>query len=46
MSERNPTTATDNREVAGSAAATAGAPNFIREIIREDLKTNKYNGRV
>ena len=46
MSERNPTTATDNREAAGSAAATAGAPNFIREIIREDLKTNKYNGRV
>ena len=46
MSDRNPATETENREAAGSAAATAGAPNFIREIIREDLKTNKYNGRV
>ena len=46
MSERNPATETQNREAAGSAAATAGAPNFIREIIREDLKANKYNGRV
>ncbi|HEU5336101.1 MAG TPA: glutamine--tRNA ligase/YqeY domain fusion protein [Terriglobales bacterium] len=48
MSERNPATETENREAAGgeAAAATAGAPNFIREIIREDLKTNKYNGRV
>lgn len=26
---------------------TASAPsNFVREIIREDLRTNKYNGRV
>ena len=46
MSERNPATETQNREAASSAAATAGAPNFIREIIREDLKANKYNGRV
>ena len=46
MSDRNPATETQNREAAGSAAATAGAPNFIREIIREDLKANKYNGRV
>jgi glutaminyl-tRNA synthetase len=30
-----------------SASAPAASPgNFIREIIREDLKTNKYGGRV
>src|SRR5690348_10913152 len=29
------------------AAATAPAPtNFVRQIIREDLRTGKYNGRV
>src|SRR6201997_1644110 len=26
--------------------ATAAPTNFIREIVREDLKTNRYNGRV
>jgi glutaminyl-tRNA synthetase len=45
MSESNPKAAT-----AGvSPAATSSAPaqsNFVREIIREDLKTNKYKGRV
>ncbi len=31
----------------GEGAAAAPAPtNFVREIIREDLRTNKYNGRV
>src|SRR6516165_7273048 len=28
------------------AGATATQSNFIREIIRDDLKTSKYNGRV
>ncbi len=47
MSESNP-----NLRVAApstpaeSAAAAPAQSNFIREIIREDLKTNKYNGRV
>lgn len=27
-------------------APATGASNFIREIIRDDLKANKYNGRV
>src|SRR5208337_127722 len=30
----------------GAAEATARRSNFIRDIILEDLKTNKYNGRV
>src|SRR5437763_12815296 len=39
----NPPTETD----ANATAATAAAPsNFVREIILEDLKTNKYDGRV
>ena len=29
-----------------STAAAAAASNFIRDIIQEDLKTNKYGGRV
>jgi glutaminyl-tRNA synthetase len=29
-----------------TTAAPAAPTNFIREIIREDLKTNKYQGRV
>jgi glutaminyl-tRNA synthetase len=40
MSDRNPT------QTEAAAPATAGAPNFIRDIIREDLKTGKYSGRV
>lgn len=31
---------------ASASAPAAGPGNFIREIIREDLKTNKYSGRV
>src|SRR5438874_6690879 len=39
----NPSTETD----ANTAPAKPAAPsNFIREIILEDLKTNKYDGRV
>jgi len=39
----NPPTETD----ANAAPAKPAAPsNFIRDIILEDLKTNKYNGRV
>ncbi|HET7749030.1 MAG TPA: glutamine--tRNA ligase/YqeY domain fusion protein [Terriglobales bacterium] len=49
MSDRNPASEVI-KEVAtndaASAPATAGAPNFLRDIIREDLKTSKYSGRV
>ena len=49
MSNRNPSTETV-KESAGSSGAsaptTAAAPNFLRDIIREDVKTNKYSGRV
>ncbi|HEX2331170.1 MAG TPA: glutamine--tRNA ligase/YqeY domain fusion protein [Candidatus Angelobacter sp.] len=31
---------------AEGAAAAAAPTNFVREIIREDLRTSKYNGRV
>ena len=31
---------------AGETTATTAPPNFIRNIIREDLKTGKYQGRV
>src|ERR1700686_3128134 len=42
---------TSTRDEEKVAAATPGEPNarpsnFIRDIILEDLKTNKYNGRV
>jgi glutaminyl-tRNA synthetase len=47
MSNRNPSTETV-KESAGSSGASAPtpAPNFLRDIIREDVKTNKYSGRV
>jgi glutaminyl-tRNA synthetase len=37
-----------NVETPAAPAAEAGTPqsNFVRDIIREDLKSNKYNGRV
>jgi glutaminyl-tRNA synthetase len=41
MSETDPKPAT-----AAAEAAAQTQSNFVREIIREDLKTNKYNGRV
>jgi len=41
MSTTNPQT-----ETATNAAAEARPSNFIRDIILEDLKTNKYGGRV
>src|SRR5216684_6604157 len=41
-------TTKNEQEVAAAPAAEAGAPpsNFIRETILDDLKTNKYGGRV
>ena len=42
-------TSKPNPEPLNNAEGAAAAPaptNFIREIIREDLRTNKYNGRV
>jgi glutaminyl-tRNA synthetase len=41
MTPSNPDTPT-----APSNAPEGGHSNFIREIIREDLRTNKWNGRV
>jgi glutaminyl-tRNA synthetase len=43
--------ATSNRDVAASARqdapeSSARPSNFVRDIILEDLRTNKYNGRV
>ena len=32
--------------ISATEPATPAQSNFIRDIIREDLKTNKYNGRV
>jgi glutaminyl-tRNA synthetase len=48
MSNRNPATEAvkENAASGASTPATAGAPNFLRDIIREDLKTSKYSGRV
>ena len=49
MSDRNPNSEAVKENAASSGAsapATANAPNFLRDIIREDLKTNKYNARV
>jgi glutaminyl-tRNA synthetase len=47
MTNRNPSTEIV-KESAGSSGANAAppAPNFLRDIIREDLKTHKYSGRV
>jgi len=40
-------TSTRNEEAAATTAATPARPsNFVRDIVLEDLKTNKYNGRV
>jgi glutaminyl-tRNA synthetase len=49
MSDRNPTSEADKENAAStgaSAPATPAAPNFLRDIIREDLRTSKYSGRV
>src|SRR5690348_7455314 len=48
MSDRNPTSEAVKENATGGAVvpAPAGTPNFLRDIIREDLKANKYSGRV
>ena len=49
MSDRNPAAEAVKPNAASngtSAPAAAAAPNFLRDIIREDLKTSKYSGRV
>jgi len=49
MSNRNPVTEAGKKSATStstSAPATAGTSNFIRDIILEDLKTNKHGGRV
>ena len=49
MSNRNPAAEAVKENTASrgtSAPATASAPNFLRDIIREDLKTDKFSGRV
>ena len=43
----NPTNSPNVEAPVSNGAATGTQPsNFIRDIIREDLRTNKYNGRV
>jgi glutaminyl-tRNA synthetase len=42
----NPHTPTEAGEKAVAAAPPPAPSNFIRDIILEDLKTNKHNGRV
>jgi glutaminyl-tRNA synthetase len=44
LSNSKPETSVTDTSAEGVAAPTQS--NFIREIIREDLKTNKYSGRV
>ena len=40
-------TSTRNEEAASTAPATPARPsNFVRDIVLDDLKTNKYQGRV
>jgi len=49
MSNRNPGSEAikeGSTDAVASAPATVGAPNFLRDIIREDLKANKYSGQV
>jgi len=36
----------DNKTVSKSSKENTSSSNFIQEIIKEDLKTNKYNGLV
>jgi len=36
----------EKKKASMSATGSAPSPNFIREIIAEDLKTNKWGGRV
>jgi glutaminyl-tRNA synthetase len=50
MSNRNPATEAVKQSATSTStsapATTAGTSNFIRDIILEDLKTNKHGGRV
>src|SRR5262249_31299994 len=46
MSESNPSPKAAPASAPAETKAVPTSSNFIREIIREDLKTNKYNGRV
>jgi len=39
-------TSTRDEEPATTAGLSARPSNFVRDIVLEDLKTNKYNGRV
>ncbi len=42
----NSSTPSEAREKAAAASPSPAPSNFIRDIILEDLKTNKHNGRV
>ncbi|MDY7001595.1 MAG: glutamine--tRNA ligase, partial [Thermodesulfobacteriota bacterium] len=46
MKPSNPTPRSEKNRPNAAKENTAPRPNFIRAIIAEDLKTNKYNGRV
>jgi glutaminyl-tRNA synthetase len=39
-------TSTHDEEAAAPAGSTVRPSNFVRDIVLEDLRTNKYNGRV
>src|SRR5580658_6642082 len=39
-------TSTHDEEAAAPAGSTVRPSNFVRDIVLEDVKTNKYNGRV
>jgi glutaminyl-tRNA synthetase len=41
-----PPSSSVDKENAVAASSSAAPSNFIRDIIAEDLKTNRYNGRV
>ena len=43
MNGSNPSSETEVKE---TSAASSGPSNFVRDIFLDDLKTNKYNGRV
>lgn len=46
MNQSNNQSSDNEKEKSRSAPVSSASSNFIREIIAEDLKTNKYEGRV
>jgi len=46
MNPSHPVTEAGEKAVAAASSPSPAASNFVRDIILEDLKTNKHNGRV